>query len=318
MIKQDELAITSFGTHDFEMIREAEKGWDQRYDLLGSGGFEGKITVLQIGDLQLSDVYWGSRIKYRGISPPDSIAVGLPIMQSGTGKWLGLETSTNDLLVQRPGVPGEFISPGRWRTLVLSVASGCFLEKYSVLTGQCVAPDELPHGMLTLAASEASILRQDAVKLFNLLTFRDGVAEDNLRRLAQNLEAQLVLSIARVASSDWSSPDNSAADRIVKKVEDYVASIKHRPISIIELCQVCEISERTLHMAFQRKLGITPASYIRTQRLNQVYKTLRIADPTWGKIKDAALENGFSHLGHFTTQYKKLFGELPSATLRRT
>jgi AraC family ethanolamine operon transcriptional activator len=33
-------------------------------------------------------------------------------------------------------------------------------------------------------------------------------------------------------------------------------------------------------------------------------------------VQDTAARWGFWHLGHFVTDYKQMFGELPSATLR--
>ena len=33
-------------------------------------------------------------------------------------------------------------------------------------------------------------------------------------------------------------------------------------------------------------------------------------------VSQAAADQGFSHLSHFTERYKALFGELPSQTLR--
>ena len=34
-------------------------------------------------------------------------------------------------------------------------------------------------------------------------------------------------------------------------------------------------------------------------------------------VKQIAYSHGFSHLGHFSSDYRQLFGEAPSETLRR-
>jgi AraC family ethanolamine operon transcriptional activator len=61
-------------------------------------------------------------------------------------------------------------------------------------------------------------------------------------------------------------------------------------------------------------LGTTPIKYLRSLRLNSVRRALRQAAPGV-TIQDIASHWGFWHLSQFAQDYKKLFGELPSATL---
>ena len=49
-----------------------------------------------------------------------------------------------------------------------------------------------------------------------------------------------------------------------------------------------------------------------------VRKLLRIAEPKRFSIADAANRWGFWHMGQFTADYRELFGELPSKTLRNS
>ena len=58
-------------------------------------------------------------------------------------------------------------------------------------------------------------------------------------------------------------------------------------------------------------------AYLKTQQLNRIYRVFHDADPTDTSVKQVAIANGFSHLGQFSRDYKQLFGELPSETLRR-
>ena len=62
-------------------------------------------------------------------------------------------------------------------------------------------------------------------------------------------------------------------------------------------------------------LGTTPIKYLRSLRLNSVRRALRQAAPG-ETIQDIASHWGFWHLSQFAQDYKHLFGELPSATLR--
>jgi len=57
--------------------------------------------------------------------------------------------------------------------------------------------------------------------------------------------------------------------------------------------------------------------FLRALRLNGVRRELRAGRPLAGSVQDTAARWGFWHLGHFVTEYKQMFGELPSETLRR-
>ncbi|RKX37917.1 MAG: hypothetical protein DRP64_16575 [Verrucomicrobia bacterium] len=60
---------------------------------------------------------------------------------------------------------------------------------------------------------------------------------------------------------------------------------------------------------------MSPKNYINAMRLNGVHKQLRGAQPGQIRVADAANNWGFWHMGQFAADYRKLFGENPSATL---
>lgn len=81
-----------------------------------------------------------------------------------------------------------------------------------------------------------------------------------------------------------------------------------------ELARQLKVSRRTLELAFQQVIGVSPGRFILTQRLNRVRKAL---DSDEGGVIEVAMTAGFEHPSRFSGQYKRLFGELPSRTLQR-
>jgi AraC-like DNA-binding protein len=57
-------------------------------------------------------------------------------------------------------------------------------------------------------------------------------------------------------------------------------------------------------------------AYVREVRLERARADLMSDDPSLGSVTDIALKWGFAHLGRFAVEYKRRFGESPSATLR--
>lgn len=321
MIDHEDFFVASIQTRDFEEIRELEPGWDQRYDLVRRGGFEGRITVVQNGDRQLSDVYWGNRVRYQGITPPGSVAMGLPIQQSDAGRWLGIEAGQDDIILQRAGHPAEFFSPDRWRTLVFSSPEGRFSSLFSTLGGgQDLAPETL-QGAVSLESGIAGGLRQDALQLLQIATTAPKLTQLDkslIEQLFDALECRFVRAIVNSAGAKAPTVDHSSGKSIVQRAEDYARSITHRSVTIPELCHECEVAERTLHLAFKQHLDVSPSAWLRTSRLNMAYKSLRQSEPKRGLIKAVALKHGFNHFGRFSEQYGALFDETPSATLGRS
>ena len=77
------------------------------------------------------------------------------------------------------------------------------------------------------------------------------------------------------------------------------------------------MSERTLHEAFRRRLGTSPAAYVRGLRLQAAREALLAADAATTTVARVALEHGFAHPGRFAIAYRERFGEPPGTTLRR-
>jgi len=87
--------------------------------------------------------------------------------------------------------------------------------------------------------------------------------------------------------------------------------------TIADMVEDLQISKRTIQHGFKHSLGFTPKEYQQYIRLNGIRKTiLSVKDPNITLSEIAANYNYF-HLGHFSAEYKKFFGESPSETLRK-
>ncbi len=83
------------------------------------------------------------------------------------------------------------------------------------------------------------------------------------------------------------------------------------PLAIHDLCEVLNISSRSLERKFNRHLGMTPNSYYRELRLNRASHLLL---NTSLSIREVGLACGFS--SGFAPLYKSVFGRTPAETRR--
>jgi AraC-like DNA-binding protein len=63
---------------------------------------------------------------------------------------------------------------------------------------------------------------------------------------------------------------------------------------------------------------MSPHKYLWLRRMHLARRALAGADPAAAAVTGIALDHGFGELGRFAVQYRELFGESPSATLRST
>ena len=60
-----------------------------------------------------------------------------------------------------------------------------------------------------------------------------------------------------------------------------------------------------------------PIHYLWLRRMNLAHRALLRTDPAQMTVTDIATEHGFWELGRFSVEYRALFNESPSVSLRR-
>ncbi|QIB64264.1 AraC family transcriptional regulator [Kineobactrum salinum] len=100
-------------------------------------------------------------------------------------------------------------------------------------------------------------------------------------------------------------------------VERYIRRNYRQAMSLKQLVEHANVSERTLLQGFKRFRDVSPMRLLKLTRLDIVHLALKEADDATTNVTEIALANGFSQLGKFATEYKERFGESPSQTLHR-
>lgn len=106
------------------------------------------------------------------------------------------------------------------------------------------------------------------------------------------------------------------APRHVKVVEEYIHAHAAAPLTPAQLAEVAGVSLRSLYAGFREHRGQSPMAYLRGVRMERVRQDL-LNDGALTSVTGAALRWGFTHLGRFSADYKRAFGECPGDTLRR-
>jgi AraC-like DNA-binding protein len=136
------------------------------------------------------------------------------------------------------------------------------------------------------------------------------------RGLEQLLIHALVdcLGIGEVSENSLAQGQHAIVMRRFRRV---VEENPEQPLYIPEICKAIRVSDRTLRMACQEHLGMGPKRYLLLRRMHLARRALRQTVPDATSVTDIATRYGFWQLGRFAVEYQTLFGESPSATLRR-
>ncbi|MGZ4975258.1 MAG: helix-turn-helix domain-containing protein [Limisphaerales bacterium] len=105
---------------------------------------------------------------------------------------------------------------------------------------------------------------------------------------------------------------------IIRKVETTAQTYTGEKLHIRFLCKTCGISERVLRNAYHSVYGKTPYRHLREQRMMKARQTLLHPDSPTTTVTSVAMQFGFLELGRFSVEYRTLFGECPSETLRHS
>jgi AraC-like DNA-binding protein len=103
----------------------------------------------------------------------------------------------------------------------------------------------------------------------------------------------------------------------VAKARDLLEEQPENDWSNAALACAVHLSVRSLQAGFVREIGVPPMTYLRTVRLRRAHDVLRDTAPGTTTVASVATGLGFAHLGRFSSAYSSIFGEPPSATLRR-
>jgi AraC-like DNA-binding protein len=137
--------------------------------------------------------------------------------------------------------------------------------------------------------------------------------------VAKAIEQDLVRTMVGCVTEGLADREIGSALRIpvMKRLERLLEENPLRPFYTAEVCAEIGVSDRTLRWRCQEHLGMSPGQYFWLRRMNLARRALATADMAMTTVTRIAGDCGFWELGRFSVTYRRLFGESPSATLRR-
>lgn len=282
----------------------------------GHGQFRARLTQVRLDRLRLTAVEEAQpRIAFVTV-PSDMIMVSFPIDEGPSPVWGGIEARTGGMITfgRDQRLHSRTLGPSRWGAIQVPDQQ---LARYGrALSGAgFVVPPAARWRPRPAAARQLRHLYRAAIRMAER---RAGALTD--AQAAHGLEQQLLHALIECLSTGLTDNETSAARRhrgILARFEDLLETQPDRSLRMAEICAALGVSARGLSICCEEQLGMSATEYVRRCRMQLVHRTLRNGNPDVASVSAIARRYGFRGLGHFAADYRALFGELPSATLRR-
>ncbi|GLS28393.1 AraC family transcriptional regulator, ethanolamine operon transcriptional activator [Mesorhizobium albiziae] len=296
---------------DFDMMAESAIAWDQEYDHIGRGNFEGSLTQVVLTTMQAGRVGWKPGIMQRGAAPGHSWVIGLPIVAEGTLHARGRPIAVGQPVLIGPCEDMAFIANGATDIALAVIPVGQIERWMQVRRGAPGLDRKCLDRPWTMNQREIVERGTALATLLDALVKNQNGIEPNAVAVIEGQIVDVVLGM--VPSTDVAEPLHRRA-RIALKLRDMLEANVETPCSVGAICDALGVRERTLYLACMEAFGRPPKALLLELRLNHVRRAL--AHPDLDKTVTAvAARFGFWHFGHFSAEYKRQFGELPSSTL---
>src|ERR1700760_323003 len=219
-----------------------------------------------------------------------------------------------------------FCAPGaefHHRTTAASTWAAMSLEPDDLAAaGRAIAGDDLVAPAVTRTIRAPSHLIARLRALHGSAGRLAEYAPDTLANpeVAKALEQELVRTMVRClteGASVASDRHNYRRLTVMQRFERTLNETGNSPRYLAEICTAIGVPERTLRAHCMEHLGMTPHRYLWLRRMHQARRGLALGDATRTTVTVIATDHGFWELGRFAGEYSRIFGELPSATLRR-
>ena len=306
---------TILNTQDMDQHACAQQGWALQYEQLSPGQFQGRIHQVQFPEVTLLREDTSIALRQRG-RLDDSVYGFAMALQDSSDLFFNGQRVPEHAIMCGKGDEVDLTTPPHFTLIALVVERSLLNPLWERMYQKPLAHWLEKQLVLQTSGLKAQILRDLQLTVLDQANALDNRQHDPqaLRQLRDEILMEWIEALpAKVDTSEL--PNLERRKKLVDRACELMIGHADEPLSILEVCSHLGTSRRKLNYSFQDVLGTTPVKYLRALRLNGVRRGLR--DAAKGvTVQDVAAHWGFWHLGQFAQDYKRLFGELPSTTLR--
>ncbi len=309
--------IRSAHLTDIPDLRRIARGVNMDITQLDAGSFVSDVVQLKVRNVLASLITSNRRLRVKG--NVDFLTFSFVSQELDALTWRGMSAKQNHILAAKVGETFDLVFPPGVGAYCVSVI-GNAEATLRYLGGPVLATK------LSCTAHPIPCNSSDFREMGGWLAEQlDGVSGSSSISggLALELEQEYLRRLAACMRGGTPSSINGESKAlgridIVQRIERHLLRDLALPQTIDGLCRVAGTSRRTLEYAFREYFGTSPKRFIKALRLNAARHDLLRGHYGSAHVVEIASGWGFTHMGQFSSDYRHMFGEKPSDTLRRT
>lgn len=307
-------SVQRLHTRDVDEQAALLRGWNQTYNQMSPGAFNGSFLEADLGALQIFREVTSNSLHQTGVLPEGTCALGIAIEMKGNATFCGTACDGTQLHIFSGSSGFEFYSPEGLDIVGIVLPEVLLASALRQHDAEHLMPDREAH--LRRASQRCGRhLRETSLGVFSVLSDTTDLVTRAamIEPMVRDLVSALADSIAGDDAETALRIPQGKRWQIVRRAVAFTKDAADSNVTVEDLCSAAGVSRRALQYCFNDVLGVTPAAYLRAVRLNAARRSLK-AGLT---VTEAAALWGFWHFGRFSADYNAMFGELPSMTYRR-
>lgn len=287
-------------------------GYQQQYQQLGSGKYNGQYISLIVND------YFGvhvektnKKIEQQGCVPKQSFAFNFFMSEAEHCIINGQQVNTNHAFILPPQHQFIFLTSSN----MVMCSINLNIKLLELLPVTCY----LAQGVRLLSFSPSLL---QSLRLYIQSTIKQFIQSPSLLLndiMMQHFQARVTSMVTCLLSGyqhSETSPKTLAPQQslmLFNRSRNLIHSdTKYHSLNALSLA--LKASRRSIEYAFSKTCGISPARYIKRLQMNEIKRLLQQSQNAEKSIGDIVANWEIWNLGRFSGEYQQFFGELPSVT----
>lgn len=272
------------------------------------------IESVDLAASSMQQLQTGGPFTFAGSGKVGTLTFHVPLTEGGTVRVNGQILTADSFVMLRGEHPFVWSGSSAYQWLTLAVPLNHTLATSALLN---VSPSE------TICRRTSSVLL-DGVRRFIHRALFTAPSETMNATWRHSAEEEIAAALTHAVNQSVPAGPGQrigrpqfSRSRVIANVLVLMHSNGGQPLFIDDLCRVTQVSERALRNMFHEFFSVGPMRLLKLRQLHEIRAALLRTQPQLGTVTHIAARFGVFDPSLLARNYKALFGESPSRTLRR-